>query len=413
MKVLFAVLLVVVLYSGSVPLFIVLSTFITLWALARIWLRLAAAGLRVERYIDRRLFFGERATVRLEVRSQSALPLPWVLLREHQPLGLASPSVTSHALSLSGRQTATICYELTGSQRGYHQVGPLQISAGDVFGLARVDMELVRRDSLIVYPRLLQAHALELPMLALYGDLRSRRRLVTDPARLHAVREYVPGDALHDIHWRATASTGSLQVKQYQPSTAAQTLVFLDLQRDSYPRSLGQAAVEYAISLAATIASRLLDQRQQVGLATTGQVCLPALQDDVVCAEQHAVDGVPHAAWRRVPEPLAPARGRGQLLQMLDVLACLELNPDAYALSALVARHALSLPWGSTVVIISALVPEDLFLTLHRLREAGLPALVLCVRRDPDQAALEARARALGARILFLPHDQYREAMPS
>ncbi|HWE61723.1 MAG TPA: DUF58 domain-containing protein [Chloroflexota bacterium] len=419
MKLLLALLLVVAIYIGSVPLLLVLSAFIILRALLHLWIHHATSSLQVMRSMDQRLFFGERTAVRIELHSQSALPVPWILLREHVPLSLATSGVVSHALMLPARGTAAFTYELTGKQRGYHAVGPIQISAGEVLGLSRRELEVPARSSILVYPRLLSAHELELPTLVLFGDLRSRRHLIGDPARMHGVREYLPGDPLHDIHWRATASSGALQVKHYQPSTAAQTMIFLDLQRAAYPRPLKHAAVEYAISVAATLASRLIEQRQAVGLATTGLLYLPSGADHATHSPEPDWSSKPEVRahgdrlWHSMAEPMAPARGRGQLLQVLETLACLEVNPELCTMASLLTRYALSLPWGATIVIITAQLPDELFVALHRLREAGLSALVLCVRSDPDRAALEARARSLGARLHFQPYDQSREAVPS
>lgn len=409
MNLLLVLVFVVAVYLGNVLLFLAAASFFILRVLMRLWVRRAAADLHVERRLDRHVFFGERATVHLDVGSGSALPLPWLHVREHVPLSLAAPSVISHALTLRPRERVTISYELIGRQRGLHQIGPLQLSAGDVFGLARRELEVQSRSDLIVFPRLLQAHELDLHSLALFGDVRSRRRIIGDPARMRGVREYAPGDPLHDIHWRATAATGALQVKHYEPTTSLRTMIFLDLAHAPYERPGTTALAELAISAAATVAVRLVEQRQEVGLATTGCVSLGRAEREQSATP--AADGERAPGSRRtVPTPLAPARGRAHLLHLLEILACLEPGA-AQRLDDLLMRHALGLPWGSTLLIVTAQVQEQVFVCMHRMREAGLLVVVLCVGEHPDRAALAARARALGARLEFLSPAMRREAV--
>ena len=50
-------------------------------------------------------------------------------------------------------------------------------------------------------------------------------------------------------------------------------------------------------------------------------------------------------------------------------------------------------------MVITGTLSDQLFMTLHRLREAGALVVLFLVARHPDQAALEARARALGIRL--------------
>jgi uncharacterized protein (DUF58 family) len=413
MNLLLTLLLVVAVYIGSVPLFMAAALFIILRLLMQRWVRGASAHLRIERHLDQHVFFGERTTVRLDVRSDSALPLPWLLLREHVPTGMATPSVVAHALSLPARSTATVSYELTARRRGRHLIGPLQISVGDVFGLARRELQAPAQSALIVFPRLLPLPELEMQTLALVGDVRARRRIIGDPARMHGVRDYTPGDPLHDIHWRATAATGSLQVKQCEPSTSMRTLIVLDLSWVTHVHRESIAMAELAISAAATFAARLVARRQEVGLATIG-CALPdeaRQQDDAPDSRRaaHAASDAPHAT-QLTPAALAPGRGRAHLLQLLEILALVEPDTGDRPPAQTLLHQALSLPWGSTVLIVTATVQEEFFLTAHRLREAGLLVMAICVDRQPDQESLAARARSLGVHLHFLSREAQREA---
>jgi uncharacterized protein (DUF58 family) len=407
--------LVVAAVFQSGPLFFAVAVVAVVTLGARFWIRRVTVGLRVGRRFERRLFFGETTTVALEIHNGSALPIPWLLVHESLPGAIATPSVVSQVLSLKGHETGTATYQLTGRRRGFHAVGPLTLTIGDVFGLVRTAVQVPEQPHLIVYPRILAPGELDLPTLALFGNVRSRRRTLGDPARVAGVRDYAPGDPLHDIHWRATAAVGALQVKQYQPATTIQTMIFLDLHRPGYTAASAAAALyatDFAVTVAATVAHHLIGRRQEVGLVTNGRLVLPGDRRQAAGDRQQATGDSPETgtytdahrlspvAWVEVTAvPIPPGKGRGHLMRLLELLARVELQERGDPLVTLLNRHSVSLPWGSTAVVITGTPSDQLFMTLHRLREAGALVVLFLVARRPDQAALEARARALGIHL--------------
>jgi uncharacterized protein (DUF58 family) len=412
------VLLVLAAYFHSGPLFFAVGVILVIALGAQVWLKAVVAKLRAGRALDDRLFFGEDGRVHLTFVNTGLLPIPWLEIHESKPTALALPNVLSQVLHLAPLQQVTVTYTLQGRRRGFHAVGPLTCVVGDVFGLARRELLLVGLHHVLVYPRILSTEQLALPAVAMFGVVRSRRQLLGDPSRLAGVRGYMPGDPLHDIHWPATAATGALQVKQYQPATTLQTVVFLDLMRADYNAVDIFTAAEFAITVAATVAARLIEQRQEVGLVTNGRI-LPIDFETAASPAQPEADAAKHGDngstnadptghpdGARTAAPLAPARGRTHLMRILEILARVEPAEQGEGLIRLLARRASALPWGSTVVIIVGSTSEELYLALHRLRQSGLLVVVLLVESLPDVAGVEARARAVGATL----HVVWREA---
>lgn len=403
-------------YFQSGPLFFVLFLVLMLRLAARLWLRETTSSLAVSRAFEHRVFFGEQATVTLTFTNQGQLPIPWIEATESLPVALRQTERCSRVLALAPGQSCRVSYVLAGRRRGLYGVGPLSLATGDVFGLARRDLDLTQGESLLVYPRIMAAAELELPSLALFGDVRTRRRVLGDPARIGGIRDYQQGDPLHDIHWRATAAAGTLQVKQYEPATTVQTMLYLDLSRDSYPGDNIYEASELAISVAATVAQRLTVLRQEIGLVTTG--CLPlgsdpgsssgAVQLDVPVGTA-AGTGLPAMA---VPAPLSPARGRRQFMQVLELLARLQVAPGILVPRDLQAT-GLGLPWGSTLVLITGSPGSDWWPALHRLRQSGLLVVVLVISRQGVTADQAASARGAGVRMHQIWTDAQALVLPA
>ena len=52
-------------------------------------------------------------------------------------------------------------------------------------------------------------------------------RLVDADMSFHAIREYAPGDSRRQVHWKSTATTGTLMVRQYEESRRSRMLIAL------------------------------------------------------------------------------------------------------------------------------------------------------------------------------------------
>jgi uncharacterized protein (DUF58 family) len=163
-------------------------------------------------------------------------------------------------------------------------------------------------------------------------------------------RDYVASDSLRRVDWKATASVGRMQVKQFEPSIALQTAIFLNLKTSEYPVKHYIDATELAIVIAASMANWIVSQKQSVGLIT---------------------NGIDPQAKPRTVQPLAPRKGQGQLIHVLDLLARIQGTEETLSLSKLLNKEAPNLPWGTTVVIVTGQVNDALFDELFQLKRRG------------------------------------------
>lgn len=166
---------------------------------------------------------------------------------------------------------ATYHYELPTAKRGRLQVGPLVLNRSDPFGFARGDRTVGETACLWAYPRL---HAVR-PAKA--GHPRHHHDgPITDPplrgsADLQAVREYVLGDEVRHLHWKATARTGQLMVREYaDPAQLRFTAVL-----DTRPGAMSPAVFEEAVEVAASLLYSAASMGQHCRLLTSSGVCTP------------------------------------------------------------------------------------------------------------------------------------------
>lgn len=138
-------------------------------------------------------------------------------------------------------------YELDTSRRGTVVTGPLALVRTDPLGLLVAERRVGGTTSVAVRPR--RHHLRMLPsgrMRDLEGPTRERSQ---GTATFHQLREYVPGDDLRHIHWRTTARTGELIVKEMVDTTRPELVVVLDNRAGVISDEDFEAAVEIAASI--------------------------------------------------------------------------------------------------------------------------------------------------------------------
>ncbi len=386
----FLIVLLAVAFFTKIDLFFyLLYALFGIYVLGRLWARRSLAAVALQRQHDHRVFLGEAFTVAVQVRNRSWLPVLWLRLTDTVPADLMPGALFRQVISLLPRERLNLSYTLHGRRRGYYQIGPLVTLGGDLLGSATYETRQTEGDFVIVYPKIVPLHDLGFPSQSPFGILPSRERIFEDPTRIQGVRDYQPGDSLRKMDWKTSARVGSLQVRRYEPAISLETAILLNLAGAEYPRAYRHPATELGIVIAASVAVHLVERRQAVGLVTNGRDPLAEILD---------------------PTPSLPLRkGREHLMRLLDLLARIEVVPEedgATPFLELLSRKSLGLPWGSTVVIVTALETEGLLDALLVLRRRGLVVILVLTSPDPAFDATAQRAGQIGVRALRVWSEQ-------
>jgi uncharacterized protein (DUF58 family) len=373
------------------------------WVLAQAWGRLVARGFRYRRVHEQRAFWGEEIPVRLELTNRSLLPAPWVRLDEELPPALATTPAYRRIVTLSPRGRQELRYTLHGTRRGYYRVGPLYVDLGDVLGAVRHQLR-GPATYVTVYPRIVPLQRVGLPSTTPLGEVRARQPLYEDPARVAGMREYQRGDSVRRINWKASAATGRLQVRLYEPAISVESVIFLDMSFDGYTLAYRDDAMELAVVVAASVAYHIAGLRQAVGLVTNGvdaalelPLARPAGTYPLLRPEP---DGTPQQPG--TPEQggllmLPPGKGRERLMQVLELLARVQGRQPALPIAAALSAQAPRLPWGALLIVITGEPTQALVDALYAERRRGFRTWLIATQGAAGAEAL-AMARALGIR---------------
>lgn len=358
----FAILMVVLAsLLGQETLLTLASLLVVALPFGWLWQRLAFYRVAYDRRLNEtRVFEGERVTLTLLLTNRKWLPLAWLRVVDLIPLAVSpeeKPLSPSH-LQLTGlletrasllwNERARWDYHITCHKRGYYHLGPADISSGDLFGLFERTLHFPHVDRLIVYPRIEPLENWGLPPKEPFGDARARLPVFQDPTRIRGLRDYHPEDAPKHIHWRATARHNALMVKEYEPTINYNWVFFLNIATYELAwQGVDSELAERAIRLTASLANFASENKYAFGLVANGTY--------------------PDSDQRL---RILPGRDPEQLRNVLEALAGISYFV-ASPLEALLRRESPNLPWGSTLVVITALITENLLAEILRLHDVG------------------------------------------
>ena len=361
----FAIIIFFVAVIAHIPELLAIVAFMLIVVfVAWMWSRGSLRGLVYTRQFPYRRFFrDEKVDVQITVENRKLLPISWLQVEDEWPVQVGPAADAALPISeddpVSGYLINTYSlrwYErirrhvtLEMRQRGVFEIGPAHLLSGDPFSLFDRKIELSdRHEVLVVYPRIKTLPELGLPLKDPFGDCRVQRRLFEDPNRTMGVRDYEPHDSFRHVHWKATAHTGSLKTRVYEPTRSLRTVLCLNVATfEQYWRGVWPAMLEYEMEVAASLANWALDQGHSVGMIANGTLA--------------------HADQ---PFRIPPGRSRDQLTHILQALAAV-----SYFVSSNFDRFLMEesprLPWGATLVVITPFVNEAIAATLLRLRDSG------------------------------------------
>jgi uncharacterized protein (DUF58 family) len=157
--------------------------------------------------------------------------------------------------------------ELPTGRRGRHEVGPLTLFRVDALGLGRSELALGGTAMLSVYPRIHPVGAVTGGLPLHHHDGEATETSPRGSLDIREVRPYVPGDEVRHLHWKATARTGQLMIRDYADPHQPQFTVVLDDRRE-----ITAPEFEEAVELAASLVVAAAEADHRCRLVTPGGV---------------------------------------------------------------------------------------------------------------------------------------------
>jgi len=366
---------------------------------------------RLERDGDTACRLGETAEVRLRVTNTSSRRLRGLLRDAWGPSAGASPR--AHALDVPAGERRVLVTVLRPSRRGdrlpdrvtVRALGPLGVAARQASQPApwRVRVQPAFASRKHLPEKLARLRQLDGAVL-----MRARGQ----GTEFDSLREYVVGDDVRSIDWRATARQADVMVRTWRPERDRRLLVVIDTGRTSAGR-VGDAprldaALDAALLLGA-LASRagdrvdLLAMDREVRTAVEGAgrtELLSRLVDGLSLLEPALVET---DGRKLVSEVLRRSRRRSLVVLLTS------LEPEAVRAGLL--PHVLSLTSRHTLLVGSVSDPRTAELAAGRGDAAEVYAAAAATRARAARAQVADELTRLGAHVVEAPADRFASAV--
>jgi uncharacterized protein (DUF58 family) len=348
---------------------------------------LAVRGLRFERVAPESARVGDLVTVEITCWSERRIRRPLVTIHDklgaRMLIGSRSPSLPiAPAYDLPVRTQ----YQFRPLKRGRYRWSGVIVEGTDALGLVTRTREYETAPAeTTVLPRPIPV-SIEMPTAAGWGiseaESGQTRGAGLEP---RGVREYVAGDSLRHVHWRSTAKTGRLLVKEFEAGTHAAAAFVIQMTNGTEVGEGANTSLELMVGHAVYLAEQFLRQGARVEF--------PGLEER----------GSHHSVAERTNE-------------IYEVLAGVQAD-SSLSISAQAAGAATDLPPGSVLFVMLAVVDPELPASLAALQQRGTRVVPLLYDADAFATKKGARVasatspdfvrelRGIGAHPIVMPTD--------
>jgi uncharacterized protein (DUF58 family) len=212
-----------------------------------------------------RVVVGERANGRLHLTNDAGhRSLPMTI-----ELAVGTGRAAFDLPSLKAGESHEELFAIPTSRRAVLDVGPVRGVRADPFGLLRREQRLSDAEMLYVHPRTVRIDGSASGILRdLEGE--TVRKITDHDVAFHALRAYVPGDDRRYIHWKSSARSGTLMVRQFEETRRSHLLVVLSTRLDDYA---SDEEFELAVSIAGSLGVQtLVDGQTLTATTSTGRM---------------------------------------------------------------------------------------------------------------------------------------------
>ncbi|MBO9577951.1 MAG: DUF58 domain-containing protein [Microbacteriaceae bacterium] len=268
--------------------------------------------------------------------------------------------VEAYVPLLLGRARHVEELRIAAPRRSIIQVGPMQITRGDPIGILRRELDWPQVEQVYVHPVTIR---LPPTSAGFVKDVEGQptKHIVDSDLAFHAIREYHPGDSRRHVHWKSTAKTGQLMVRQFEETRRARIAVVLDVQADEYDTD---DEFELGVSAAASLALQSVRDGREVLMVTSGR-------SEVKRGQEVAITTLP----TRNPKGL------------LDATCAIEIDAAAEPLEAVTRLTAQTFPGLSIAFLVTGSK-----VTMQRLQRAAFAfpanATTVVIRVEPGAEPL-------------------------
>lgn len=223
-------------------------------------------GIKAQRMIPEKLSNGDQNPVRIDVKSNYPFKTDIKIIDEI-PFQFQKRDFFINK-KLEAHAEASMQYILEPKERGEYSFGSLNIFANSPIGFVAKRFQFQKDSTLPSYPSFIHLRKYELMALQnefLLGGIKKIRKL-GHTMEFEQIREYVQGDDIRSINWKATSKTNRLMVNQYQDEKSQRIVMLIDKGRTMKMPFNGLSLLDYSINATMALSHIILKKGDRAGM---------------------------------------------------------------------------------------------------------------------------------------------------
>jgi len=223
-------------------------------------------GISGKREMAERFSNGDNNEVRLQISNHYAFKV-WMQIIDEVPVRFQIRDFSIRKIVLPGKMVKEV-YKLRPVERGEYGFGKINVFIKTRIGLAERRYQLGEIQTVAVYPSF---HQLKDGNFLSFAELRNRlglkkiRRLGYNK-EFEQIKDYVVGDEIRNINWKATARRNKVMVNQYQDERAQYIYSVIDMGRTMKMPFYGMSLLDYAINSTLALTQIVLKNYDRMGM---------------------------------------------------------------------------------------------------------------------------------------------------
>lgn len=213
---------------------------------------------------------GDENPIHLHIQNLYGLPLRLRIIDE-LPSQIQNRNFTLYR-TIKEQESMQITYYLRPTKRGEYNFGALNVFASTAIGLVERRFKFPLQINIPVYPAFLALRKYEL--LAVSNRLSEmgikKIRRLGNNREFEQIKEYVQGDDIRTINWKATARRNNLMVNHYQDERSQNVYSIIDKGRTMKMPFEGLSLLDYAINATLVISKIAIMKDDKAGVITFG-----------------------------------------------------------------------------------------------------------------------------------------------
>lgn len=223
-------------------------------------------GIEAKRIVPERFSNGDENTIQIEIKNQYTISV-FATIIDELPFQFQARDF-SILKKLKPEEQQILKYNLQPTERGEYHFGNLHVYVKTAIGFASKRFTIENSTMVKTYPSFLQLKKYDLTAinhLSHYYGIKKTRR-ISNSSEFEQIKEYVQGDTIKDINWKATAKRNQLMVNQFQDEKAQQVYFIIDKGRVMKMPFNNLSLLDYAINSALIMSNVVLKKQDKAGV---------------------------------------------------------------------------------------------------------------------------------------------------